>query len=454
MKANATSTLIDDFDGHVIVPDDPGYDDARRVWNGAIDRRPAVVAKCASVGDVVKAVRFGRAHDLVIAVRCGGHSVGGFSTCDDGVLIDLSLMGHVEVDPERRVAKVGGGALLGALDAEAQRFDLACPVGVVSHTGVGGLTLGGGMGRLMRRYGLSVDNMLAVDLVTADGELVHASEDAHPELFWGVRGAGPNFGVVTSFEFQLHPAGPDVVHGAVTFSLDRIHDVAEAYRDAAINGPPDLFLGMNIGLAEETDDAIPAGTPVAAVALTDSKDGTDADRVLETLRSIGPLREDVQRRRYLSVQTAADEEMSWGKRFYMKGGFLADLTSEAVDVFVERVQDQPGGCLVSIWAQGGAIAHTPDDAMAFTGRNAPFWFGAEALWLDPAEDPAHRDWGRSAVDAMDRFASTGHYVNDIVETGEEMARSVYGSAKYDRLVALKREWDPDNVFRLNQNIKP
>jgi FAD/FMN-containing dehydrogenase len=247
-----------------------------------------------------------------------------------------------------------------------------------------------------------------------------------------------------------------VVHGALTFSFDRIHDVAEAYRDAAIDGPPDLFLGMNLGLAEDGDesDGLPAGAPVAVVVLTDSKDGADADRVLATLRSIGPLHEDVERRPYLSIQTAADEDMAWGKRFYMKGGFLADLTAEAADVFVDRVSEQPGGCLVSIWAQGGAIAHTPDDAMAFTGRTAPFWFGAEALWLDPAEDSAHRQWGRSAVDAMDPFAATGHYVNDIVETGEEMARSVYGSAKYDRLVALKREWDPDNVFRLNQNIQP
>ena len=451
-RGNLTS-LADELDGQVILPDDPGYDEARRVWNAAIDRRPAVIARCASPGDVAKAVRYGREHDLVIAVRCGGHSVGGFSTCDDGILIDLSLMGRVEVDPERRVARVGGGALLGDLDRAAQTFGLACPVGVVSHTGVGGLTLGGGMGRLQRRYGFSVDNMLSVDLVTADGRLVRAGEDENPDLFWGIRGAGPNFGVVTSFEFRLHPVGPEVTHGPVVFPIGAAHDVVEVYRESALSGPQDLFLGLGLGPSEE-GDGVPPGEPIIWVVLTDAGSDGEAEAVLERFRPIGPVSEDVRRRSYLAVQSAADEAMAWGLRFYMKGGFLADLSEGAVDAFLEAIAAQPGGGSLSVWAQGGAIARTPEDAMAFNGRAAPFWIAAEAAWRDPDQDGAHREWGRATMDRLAPFRADGHYVNDMVESGDDVVRGIYGAAKYERLVALKRRWDPDNAFRLNQNIRP
>src|SRR5947207_1411885 len=221
VEPSVLAAFAEDFGGEIVVPGDPGYDSARVVWNAVIDRHPAVVARCASTEDVIRAVRLAREHDLVVAVRSGGHSVGGFSTCDGGILIDLSLMRGVRVDPERRIAHVRGGSLLGDLDKEAQAFGLACPVGVVGHTGVAGLTLGGGMGRLQRRYGFSVDNMLAVELVTADGRVVRVSEQEEPELFWGIRGAGPNFGIVTGFEFRLHPVGPDVTHGPLLFPLER-----------------------------------------------------------------------------------------------------------------------------------------------------------------------------------------------------------------------------------------
>jgi FAD/FMN-containing dehydrogenase len=445
--------LEDTFEGELILPGHPAYDEARRVWNAMIDRRPAVIAKCASVDDVAKAVRFGREHDLVIAVRCGGHSVGGFSTCDDGILIDLSLMGRVEVDPERRVATVGGGALLGALDGEAQRFGLACPVGVVSHTGVGGLTLGGGMGRLQRRFGFSIDNILSVDLVTADGKLVHASDEENPELFWGIRGAGPNFGVVTTLRYRLHPVGPDVIHGPVIFPIGKAHDVIGVYREAAASGPSELFLGLGVGPAED-GDGLATGTPALWLVVTDAGSGADAESVLERLRPLGPTAEDVRRRTYLSVQTGADEAMAWGSRFYMKGGFLAGISDRTVDTFLEVIEKQPGGGSLSVWAQGGAIARTPEDAMAFTGRTAPFWIGAEAHWTDPSLDTAHRRWGRATMDALAPFTAAGHYVNDMVETDDDVVRGIYGPAKYDRLVSVKREWDPDNAFRLNQNIRP
>jgi FAD/FMN-containing dehydrogenase len=401
-------------------------------------------------------VRFARDHNLLVAVRSGGHSVGGFSTCDDGILIDLSRMGGVRVDPERRIARVHGGSLLGDLDHEAQAFGLACPVGVVAHTGVAGLTLGGGMGRLQRRYGFSVDNILSVDLVTADGRLVHVSEDEHPDLFWGIRGAGPNFGVVTSFEFRLHPVGPQVTHGSLLFPTERAHEVAGVFGEVASAAPDEIFLSLGFGLASEDDDLGPelTGRPIVWLVATHSGSGHDAERDLRRLRSLGPLRDDIEPRSYLSVQTASDETMAWGKRFYMKGGFMANLTQEAVHVCVEGAAEQPGGCSISLWAQGGATARVPVDAMAFTGRDAAFWLGVEAFWEDPVLDRTHVAWGRRTMDALTPFTSAGHYVNDVVESGTDVVRAIYGEAKYERLVGLKREWDPENVFRMNQNVRP
>src|SRR6266705_2098245 len=276
------------FRGEIVLPGHQGYDAARIVWNGMIDRYPAVVARCTGAADVIRSVRFAREQDLRVAVRSGGHSVGGFSTCDDGILIDLSPMRGVRVDPKRRTARVHGGALLGELDHEAQAFGLACPVGVVAHTGVAGLALGGGMGRLQRRYGFSVDNILSVDLVTADGRLAHVSGEEHPELFWGIRGAGPNFGVVTSFEFQLHPVGPAVTHGRLVFRVDRAHDVAAAFREVASAAPEELFLSMGFGVAAEGDDLGPevTGRPIVWLVVTHSGSVDDAERDLRPLRAI------------------------------------------------------------------------------------------------------------------------------------------------------------------------
>jgi FAD/FMN-containing dehydrogenase len=446
----------DGFRGEIVLPGDQGYDAARIVWNGMIDRSPAVVARCTGAADVIRSVRLAHEHHLLAAVRSGGHSVGGFSTCDDGILIDLSPMRGVRVDPERRTARVHGGALLGELDHEAQAFGLACPVGVVAHTGVAGLALGGGMGRLQRRYGFSVDNILSVDLVTADGRLVHVSGDEHPELFWGIRGAGPNFGIVTSFEFQLHPVGPAVTHGLLVFRVDRAHEVGAAFREVASAAPEELFLSMGFGVAAEEDDLgrEVTGRPIVWLVVTHSGSLDDAERDLRPLRAVGPLRDFVEPRSYLSVQTANDDAMAWGKRFYMKGGFMASLAEEAVDVCVERAAEQPGDCSISLWAQGGAISRMPEDAMAFTGREAAFWLGVEAFWDDRGLDGAHIAWGRRTMDALTPFTMAGHYVNDVVESGDDIVRGIYGDAKYERLVGLKRAWDPENAFRLNQNVRP
>ena len=455
MSAAALAAFQDDFLGEVVLPGSVGYDAARVVWNGMIDRHPAIVARCNEVDDVIRSIRFAREQDLVIAVRSGGHSVGGFSTCDGGIVIDLSRMRGVQVDPERRTARVNGGALLSELDHEAQAFGLACPVGVVGHTGVAGLTLGGGMGRLQRRFGFTVDNLLSVDLVTADGRLLTVSENERADLFWGMRGAGPNFGIVTSFEFRLHEVGPTIVQGVVAYPWIRAHEVADRFLEYSTSAPDEVMLSFGFSVATEDPPFLPeiAGQPVVYAGATHSGAPEEALEVLRPLRDLDPSEDTFETRSYLAVQSAGDEEMAWGKRFYMKGGFLAGLTGGFVDVSLERMTEAPGtDCSIGLWAQGGAISRVPDDAMAFTGRQAPFWLGVEAPWEDPALDDAHIDWGRSTMDAMAPFTAEGHYVNDVAEPGD--VRAIYGAGKYERLVDLKRAFDPDNVFRLNQNIKP
>jgi FAD binding domain/Berberine and berberine like len=449
MHASAVRDLDATFGGELVLPGDQGYDDARAVWNGMIDRRPALVARPADADDVATAIRFGRDHDLVLAVKGGGHSIPGFSTCDDGVVVDLSQMRGAQVDPERRIAQVNGGAHLGELDDAAQAAGLVCPVGVVSHTGVAGLTLGGGMGRLQRKFGLTIDNLLSVDLVTADGHFVRASEEENPELFWGVRGAGANFGVVTSFQFRLHPFDGTITFGSVVHPIERASELAELYRGLSESGPDDLWASFGLGLQ--------AGRPVAQIGVLHCGSIQAAERDLAPLRSFGPPDLDsIAVRPYLEVQRMNDEPQAWGHRFYMKSGFLTSLPGEVVDVSIEAMSRVPEGadCGISLWSCGRAYSAVPEEATAFSGRDAAFWFSAEAMWEDAAKDESCRAWARTTMDEVMPFTSAGRYVNDVVESGEDVARSVYGDAKYERLVALKRAWDPENVFRLNQNIRP
>ena len=441
-------SLREAFAGEIVLPDDPGYEQARVVWNGMADRRPALVVRPEGTDEVVAALRFAREQELLIAVRCGGHSIPGLSTCDDGIVIDLSRMRGVEVDPEQRTARITGGSLLGDLDGAAQEHGLVCPVGVVSHTGVGGLSLGGGMGRLQRRYGLTLDNLLSVELVTADGRVVRASDDENPDLFWGIRGAGPNFGIVTSLEFRLHPLDNAITFGTVAHPIDRARDLAAFWRDLAERGPNELFLSL--GLASDVE-------PTAYITVLHSGPPDQAERDLAELRAFGPPKSDsIVPMAYLDSQGLNDEPHGWGHRFYMKSAFLPSLPDEAVDLCVEHTTRAPEAEEIgfSIWAWGRRISDVPEEATAFTGRGAAAWLAAEAMWDDPALDDQCRAWGREALADLAPFASVGRYVNDVAEVGADVARTVYGEAKHDRLVALKREWDPDNVFRLNQNIQP
>ena len=440
----ALRAFADAFPGEVVLPGDDGYDAARAVWNRMVDRRPAAVVRPTRADDVVPALRFARERDLQIAVRGGGHSIPGFSTCDDGLVIDLSRMRGAEVDPERRVARVAGGSLLAELDDAAQAAGLVCPVGVVSHTGVAGLTLGGGMGRLQRRYGLTIDNLRAVELVTADGRLVAASEDEQPELFWGLRGAGANFGIVTAFEFGLHPFDGTVTHGAVRYPIDRLDDVVGLFRELVESGPDEVMPTLAVGRTDVSISVLHCGAP------------EQAERDLAELRAFGPPAQDtIQVKPYLVAQRLFDGEMEWGHRFSMKSAFLSELPTECVSRCADLVASAPPGVqtVLSVWAWGGVIAAVPDGGTAFTGREATYWASAEAQWDDRDLDTTCRQWVRETTAELMPYALTGRYVNDVEETGVDL-RSVYGEAKYDRLVGLKRAWDPDNVFRLNQNIAP
>jgi FAD/FMN-containing dehydrogenase len=449
-STSAVRRFADTFSGEIIRRSDPGYDAARVVWNGMVDRYPELVARSANADDVATAVRFAREEGLPIAVRSGGHSIPGLSTCDDGIVIDLSRMNGARVDAAESSAWVNGGALLGELDRAAQAAGLVCPVGVVSHTGVAGLTLGGGMGRLQRKHGLTIDNLLSVDLVTADGRHVRASEDEHPDLFWGLRGAGANFGIATAFRFRLHPLAWPVTHGTLIHPVERATDLAARLRELLETAPDELW--TSFGLAW-----IPDGGPVATVTVMHSGRPDDGERDLAEVRAFGPpLSDSIAPKPHLDPQTMADEQQSWGQRFSMKSAFVPSLPDDLVALCVDHLERAPtgGDSNFSVWACGGAVARVAEDATAFTGRSAAFWVAAETLWHDPARDDEFRAWPRTAMAAVQPYATEGRYVNDVAETGEDVTRTIYGAAKYERLAALKRAWDPDNVFRLNQNIRP
>jgi FAD/FMN-containing dehydrogenase len=449
----------DDFSGEIVGPGDDDYDAARSVWNGMIDRRPAIIVRPRDADEVVVALRYARAEDLPVAVRSGGHSIPGLSTCDDGIVIDLSAMRGVTVDPERRIARCNAGALLGELDDAAQAFGLACNVGTVSHTGVAGLTLGGGMGRLQRKLGLTIDCLRAVDVVTADGRAVRASADENADLFWGMRGAGPNFGIVTALEFELWPVGPVITRGGLIYPAERAREVVRTFADYLPTAPDDLMAAVLIGraLPEEDYPATVAGQVVVTIGITYVGPPDETERVLAPLTGLGPpVAGGLGPQTWLESQHANDDSMGWGHRVYTKSVFAGSLPDELVDAMVDHAAGSPPGeDVFSIWALGGAMGRVAEDDTAFTGRSAPFWVGTETMWDDPTNDRAHIDWARTGVGLVGPYRLIGSYVNDVAEAGDDaIVRSVYGDAKYERLVALKRAWDPDNVFRLNQNIRP
>jgi FAD/FMN-containing dehydrogenase len=443
--------------GEVITADDPSYDEARRLWNAIHDRRPAVIVRPTTAAKVATAVRFARDHDLVIAVRSGGHSAAGFRGPDGGIVIDLSAMRGVAVDPARRTATANGGALLGELDVAAQAHGLVCPTGVVGHTGVAGLTLGGGVGRLQRNFGLTIDNLAAVELVTADGRLIRASETEEPELFWGLRGAGWNFGIATAFEFRLQPFGPDLHRGVQTFPASQVRELWAVFREYALSAPESVstIFGLDRAAPDAgyADDMV--GKPIVYFAWNHSGAAEDVERDTAGLRNgTPPLTTTIGSTPYLDIQTAHDLAFQWGSRSFIKSHNADDLRPEALDELVELIATAPAAATFSVTALGGAIARVPEDATAYAGRAAAFDLSADATWSDEAEDGAAIGWCRRAMSVVEHDHTLGAYPNGNSDASPEETRRLYGDAKLVRLAGLKRTWDPDNVFHVNPNVAP
>lgn len=461
-----TQTLNDQLDtlratmaGTVITPTDAGYDEARKVWNGAIDRRPALIARCSSVEDVAAAVRIAVAEGLEIAVRSGGHSMSGASTLDDGLVIDLSGMHAVRVDAEARTARVQGGALLGDVDGAAQAHGLATPAGIVSHTGIGGLTLGGGMGQLTRLAGLTIDNLRSAELVTADGTIRRVSETEDPELYWGIRGGGGNFGVVTEFEFRLVPVGPIVQVGLLFWELDRGADLLRLARDLVPSLPRDinaLILALNAPPAPFVPQEH-QGEPGWALEVTGFGDPAEHAAALARIRaSLAPAWEMISPMPYTALQSMLDEANAHGQFAYDRSVYLEDLGDEAIDVLLAQVPRKTSPLsLVAFYRLDGAFSEVPDEATAFGGSRRPC-YAAFAIGLCPAPElfPAERQWVRDLTDALQPYARTGAYLNGITESMPDQVKVSYGPEKWQRLRELKTRVDPTNVFHRNFNIPP
>ncbi len=441
----------------LLTPNDAGFDDARRLWNAIHDRRPAVIARPMNAQEVAAAIAFGREHDLHIAVQSGGHAAAAFAGPDGGIVINLSNMRGVEADPRTRIARANGGAFLGELDIAAQAHGLVCPTGVVGHTGVGGLTLGGGVGRLQRNFGLTIDNLAAVELVTADGRMVRATETNEPELFWGLRGAGWNFGIATAFEFRLQQFGPDLHRGVLTYPALHAREVWGMFRDFAANAPDALTLIFGIAQAGEgegyPDEMI--GHPIVYTAWNHSGSADDAERDTTALRAgPEPLTTTIGSSPYLDVQTAHDLAFAWGNRSFIKSQNADDIRPETLDEVVELVGTAPRAASFSITALGGAIARVPEDATAYAGRASAFDLSADSDWQDAADDEANIEWCRRVMAVVEPDRALGAYANGNSDGGPEETRRIFGDAKLARLAALKRTWDPDNVFHVNPNVAP
>jgi FAD/FMN-containing dehydrogenase len=444
--------------GAVIRPGDEGYDEARAIWNGAHDRRPALILRCAGVSDVIRGVQFARSQDLLLAVRGGKHSIPGFSTCDDGMVLDLSPMQAVRVDPEAGTARAEAGVTWGVFDHETQAHGLATTGGLVSTTGVAGFTLGGGIGWLMRKHGLTCDNLLAADVVTADGRLVRASADENPDLFWGLRGGGGNFGVATSFEYSVHPVGPTVTGGAIFYPGDRAAEILRFYREWVQDQPDELTSLANLLTCPPAPFLPEAWHGKQLVAIIPVHCGSleDGERAVRPLRGLGePVADLLGPIPYVAMQSLIDPLWGPGAHSYMKAGWMGGLDDAAIDTLV-RYRDEVTSPKTEIHVHhmGGAVARVPADATAFGDRGAPFLLNvlASTFTADGYDDAV--TWAQDLYGAMEPALTGGTYVNFLSNEGEERVRDAYGQDKYDRLVALKDAYDPTNLFRLNQNIVP
>ncbi|QSB14847.1 FAD-binding oxidoreductase [Natronosporangium hydrolyticum] len=456
----AVSELASQLRGQLVGPTDPGYDDVRRCWNGMIDKRPALVVRCAGPSDVRVAVEFARKHGLPVAVRGGGHNVSGNAICDGGLVVDLSGMRGVRVDPANRTVRAEGGATIGDLDRETQVFGLAVPMGVVSETGIAGLTLGGGLGWLRRRYGLSCDNLLSVDLVTASGELITVEPGQHPDLWWALAGGGGNFGVVTSFEFRAHPVGPEVYFAFVLHPRERAAAALRQWREWAADAPDEISSFAVLWRVPELPELPPEqhGRPAVVLLAMHSGDPAAGEEALRPLRELGtPVADLSGPMSYLGVQSFFDEDYPpHVMRYYWKSRYLTGLPDEAIDQLVSANDASPSPrSNIDIWQLGGAMSRRSVQATAFGDRSAPFLVGVESNWELPADDEAGVAWGRETFAQLAPFSMAGGYLNfpGFYEDHDRLVADTFGP-NLGRLRATKRRYDPSNLFRLNHNIRP
>jgi FAD/FMN-containing dehydrogenase len=456
----AIEQLASAVEGETITPEHASYDEARTVWNGRIDRHPALVVRCASTDDVAAAVNFARDNELVISVRGGGHSTPGYSTCDGGIVIDLGPMNRVDVDPAAKTARVQGGARWGDLDGASQEHGLAVTGGRVSTTGVAGLALGSGSGWLERVYGVTCESLVSAEVVLADGSVVRASEDENADLFWGLRGGGGNFGVVTEFEFRLHPVGPILMGGLLLYPREQARELMRTYRDFIAKAPDEVCGGLAL-MTAPPEEFVPEevrGKPAVGVVYCYVGPPEEGAEALKPLReALTPVVEMVQPMPYAAIQQMLDGGNPYGIREYFKIDWMRELSDDAIDVVLEHAENMPAPFAQVIFApMGGAVSRTDSGAMALTVPDAPWAYFCLTMWMDPAEDDRNVGWTRGFAEAMRTFAiGTAAFPNFIeADEGIGRLRATYGDDKYERLVELKSKWDPENAFRLNQNIAP
>ncbi|MDI4637748.1 MULTISPECIES: FAD-binding oxidoreductase [Halomonadaceae] len=443
--------------GSVVTPDDAGYEMLRQLWNGMLDRRPALITRCLGANDVAQAIDFAREHAMRLSVRGGGHHIAGNAIAEQGMTIDLSALRNVRVDPRRRTARVDPGALLGDLDREAQAFGLATPLGINSTTGVAGLCLGGGFGWLTRCHGLTADNLLSADIVTADGQRHWVSSSEEPDLFWAIRGGGGNFGVVTSFEFQLHPVGPEVYAGLVVYPFDQAERVMRAWRDFTQSAPDELSVWAVLRHAPPLPFLPESahGQPVVVFALLYAGEIAAGERLAAPIRAFGtPLGEHLGAQPYTAFQSAFDPLLTPGVRNYWKSHNFARIDDDALAALIRAAETLPGPeCEIFVAQLGGAMARVEPTATAYAGRNATYVVNVHGRWQAAEDDACCRDWARQAFTSLAPFATGGGYVNFLTEDEGDRVVAAYG-INFARLQAIKQQVDPGNLFRMNLNIPP
>lgn len=443
--------------GQTLMKDEDGYDLVRSIWNGMVDRSPGLIVRCQGAADVLHAVDFARAHELVVAVRGGGHNIAGNAVCEGGLMIDLKPMNFIRVDPIAKRAWVGPGATLGDIDRETQAFGLALPTGINSTTGIAGLTLGGGFGWLTRKYGLTIDSLISADVVTADGQLLRASAEEHPDLFWAIRGGGGNFGIVTAFDFNLHQVGPEVLSGLVVHPFNDAGELLRSYRKAVNDAPDELTCWVVMRKAPPLP-FLPTewhGREVMIFAMCYVGDLAEGEQVTKRIRSLGsPIADVVGPHRLIDWQSAFDPLLTTGARNYWKSHDFETLSDGALDAITQAVRTLPGPeCEVFIAHVGGAMSRITSDATAYPQRSAHFIMNVHTRWRESADDKACIAWARELFTATEPFATGSAYVNFMPEDETDRVEKVYG-VNYHRLAEIKRRYDPHNMFRMNQNIRP